>query len=80
MEINDFKTYGIIYFLQFCFVQLVYLSAGSYNLGLVIILFELNNQYNLLLDELKNAFNQKTDEKFKDNFINCIRQHQLIIK
>lgn len=41
---------------------------------------ELNTQYLMLLDEIGNAFNYKTDEQFKKHFIDCINHHRLIIE
>lgn len=73
-------NYGIIYLVQSFFVLLVYISAGSYNLGFMIVLYELNNQYEILLEGIKNSFNFKMDHRFEKHFIECIRQHQLIIK
>lgn len=62
------------------FSVLVYVGVATVNLGIVVILYELNSQYDMLLDELKNAFKYRMEKKFELLFINCINSHQLIIK
>lgn len=47
----------------------------------MVILYELNSQYKMLLEEIKNAFVYKINQQlFKKHMIKCIRHHQLIIK
>lgn len=55
-------------------------SLASFNIGLIVIFNELNIQFQMLLDELRNAFKYRTEEKFKKLFVDCVYHHQLIIK
>lgn len=51
-----------------------------FNFGLMIILYEMNNQFELLLSGIKDAFSHRMGQQFQEYFIDCIRHHQIIIK
>jgi len=72
--------YGIIYAMQVIFTIILYISTLSFNLGFMVFLNEVTNQFEMLLDEIKDAFKYKRDKQFQPLFIDCIRHHQIIIK
>lgn len=41
---------------------------------------ELTNQFDMLLNEIKDAFKYRMEKQFEMRFIDCIRHHQMIIK
>lgn len=55
-------------------------TSTTYNFGFVMVLFELNNQFDMLLNELKETFNYRIEKKFREHFIDCFCHHQMIIK
>lgn len=46
----------------------------------MVILYEVNNQLQLLLDGVKEAFIYRMDKTFQKHFIDCIFHHQIIIR
>jgi len=72
--------YGIIYVVQVIFTIILYISVLSFNLGFMVFLNELTNQFEMLLDGINDAFKYKMDKQFQTLFIDCIRHHQIIIK
>jgi len=73
--------FGIIYTLQVIFTIILYISVLSFNLGLMVFLNELTNQFEILLDGINDAFKYRMDKlQFQTRFIDCIRHHQIIIK
>ncbi|XP_060868321.1 odorant receptor 85b-like isoform X1 [Metopolophium dirhodum] len=79
-DTNKLSTYGIIYTLQVIFTIILCISVFSFNLGFMVFLNELITQFEMLLDEINDAFKYKMDKQFETLFIDCIRHHQIIIK
>lgn len=77
---NKFNTYAIVYVLQIIIALIIYISIILSNLGLMMIFYELNIQYEILLNGLDNAFTYRKKNKFEILFNNCIRHHQIIIE
>uniref|UniRef100_A0A2S2PJ41 Gustatory and odorant receptor 7 n=1 Tax=Schizaphis graminum TaxID=13262 RepID=A0A2S2PJ41_SCHGA len=80
VDTNKISMYGIIYSMQVIFTIVLYISTLSFNLGFMVFLNEVTNQFEMLLDEIKDAFKYKRDKQFQPLFIDCIRHHQVIIK
>ncbi|XP_060843016.1 uncharacterized protein LOC132923183 isoform X2 [Rhopalosiphum padi] len=80
VDTNKISMYGIIYAMQVIFTIILYISTLSFNLGFMVFLNEVTNQFEMLLDEIKDAFKYKRDKQFQPLFIDCIRHHQIIIK
>ncbi|XP_025200899.1 odorant receptor 49b-like [Melanaphis sacchari] len=80
VDTNKISTYGIIYTVQIVLTVILYISTLSFNLGFMVFLNELTNQFEILLDGIDNAFKFKRDKQFQLFFIDCIRHHQIIIK
>lgn len=77
---DTFIIYGIIFTIQFVFVAILYISVATFNFGVMVFLNEMNTQYEMLLDEIKDAFDHRMNDNFKSRFIDCIHHHQIIIK
>ncbi|XP_027848734.2 uncharacterized protein LOC114128419 [Aphis gossypii] len=80
VDTNKISMYGIIYAVQVLFTVILYISSLSFNLGFMVFLNELTNQFEILLDGINDAFKYKRDKQFQPLFIDCIRHHQIIIK
>lgn len=46
----------------------------------MVFMSELNNQFEILLTSINNAFDKRMERSFQNIFIDCICHHQIIIK
>lgn len=66
---------------QYIFVVFLFVTTISINFGCMVFLSEILKQFEILLEGIKNAFNNhRMEENFETHFIDCIRHHQIIIK
>jgi hypothetical protein len=78
--VNNLYTYGLIYLLQTILALFLITATGAMKCGFIMLLSELNYQFEHLLYGLEQAFNHRMEQQFKIVFLDCIRHHQLIIK
>ncbi|KAF0762588.1 odorant receptor 49b-like [Aphis craccivora] len=79
-NVNNLYTYGFIYLLQTILAVFLITATGAMKCGFIVLLSELNYQFEHLLHGLEHAFNHRMEQKFKIIFFDCVRHHQLIIK
>lgn len=79
VEINNYSTYGIMYLIQLTCCTVLYTST-TFNFGIMVFWYELTCQFQILLNEVKEAFKHRMDHTFQKRFIECICHHQMIIK
>lgn len=75
-----YHTFGVVYLAQIISMASICISAASYNFAFVVVVYEFDFQFKMLLDELNEAFNYRHDKRFKKYFIDCIIHHQMIIR
>lgn len=46
----------------------------------MVFMMELNNQFEILLTNINDAFEKRFDKRFQNLFTDCISHHQIIIK
>lgn len=70
----------MVYLFQFVFGAFIYMSVASVNLGFMLMLFELDYQFEMLLIGFKDVFEFRMEQYFLNRFVDCVRHHQVIIK
>jgi len=79
-HVDNIVIYGLVYLLQLISSVYSMILSGVYDFGFFFIIYELEDQYKQLLHGINEAFVYRKENEFPNRIVDCIRQHQLIIK